>query len=611
MDFVISDDGELLSYSGLGGSVVIPEGVKFIARDGVFDPQVKITALTLPSTLLGHKHEQGSDHQAHVQRYNNAAALSVELYQKDGAAPLEQDDVLFELLELKLPFLESYAVAADNAVYSERSGVLMFQDKFILDTPSQSSLPLSMDSSYQEYIQSTDINDALQGPPVIVTILDELVLCESLDNFLQSEVFEHGVDNLLIVYAPNANEFFKHYLTPRHNLVIVAPKYQVHDNQRTFCWQSLCGFCYKSDAYDEQNKAYYSSLLLEHENKVYPFANEQKLTKVLSYYKNVWAQESDPSKQVSNAQEAALQIKLQVLYGSERDFKHCLKNKKYIKDKHIELVTIVELALRYGGLAKLKALLNESIFSESYRKHLDDIFARSMFSFGLWQVIGYEPRFGSAMTLNVDKHGEVHGLKPISIEERLECIELLTRQLLRPNYSKEWRCFYGYMLDRQDLIADLISKVCLKTFITDNRDVVSQIERDITYTGVLSHKASIVVNFAKLINELGVKLPISVEPLKYRVSGNVELIKELFPLITVKDDDMFEVLSAIVRDDDIDSLKAALDSSYDFSSKLIKKLVQYASDKSQAEMVAIILDYQDKLRKHGEQSVGVRSSLTL
>lgn len=154
MDFVISDDGVLLSYSGLGGSVVIPEGVKFIARDGVFDPQVKITALTLPSTLLGHKHEQGSDHQAHVLRYNNAAALSVDLYQKDGAAPLEQDDVLFELLELKLPFLESYAVAADNAVYSERSGVLMFQDKFILDTPSQSSLPLAMDTSYQEYIQS-------------------------------------------------------------------------------------------------------------------------------------------------------------------------------------------------------------------------------------------------------------------------------------------------------------------------------------------------------------------------------------------------------------------------------------------------------------------------
>ena len=62
-----------------------------------------------------------------MQRYNNAAALSVELYQKDGAAPLEHDDVLFELLELKMPFLESYAVAADNAVYSERSGVLMFQ----------------------------------------------------------------------------------------------------------------------------------------------------------------------------------------------------------------------------------------------------------------------------------------------------------------------------------------------------------------------------------------------------------------------------------------------------------------------------------------------------
>lgn len=57
MDFEISDDGTLIRYSGSGGDVVIPEGVKFIERDGVFDRQVEITTLSLPSTLLGHKHD--------------------------------------------------------------------------------------------------------------------------------------------------------------------------------------------------------------------------------------------------------------------------------------------------------------------------------------------------------------------------------------------------------------------------------------------------------------------------------------------------------------------------------------------------------------------------
>ncbi len=33
MDFLISDDGELIAYRGVGGAVVIPEGVRFIAHN--------------------------------------------------------------------------------------------------------------------------------------------------------------------------------------------------------------------------------------------------------------------------------------------------------------------------------------------------------------------------------------------------------------------------------------------------------------------------------------------------------------------------------------------------------------------------------------------------
>ena len=40
-DFEITADGELIAYHGQGGCVAIPEGVIFVARDGVFDPEAE------------------------------------------------------------------------------------------------------------------------------------------------------------------------------------------------------------------------------------------------------------------------------------------------------------------------------------------------------------------------------------------------------------------------------------------------------------------------------------------------------------------------------------------------------------------------------------------
>ena len=51
----ISQEGTLIVYSGAGGDVVIPEGVKFIEHYSVFDNADKITSLTLPRASLGRK----------------------------------------------------------------------------------------------------------------------------------------------------------------------------------------------------------------------------------------------------------------------------------------------------------------------------------------------------------------------------------------------------------------------------------------------------------------------------------------------------------------------------------------------------------------------------
>ena len=57
MDFEISDDGTLIRYSGAGGDVVLPEGVKFIEIYSSFDNEDEITSLTLPKSFIGRKFE--------------------------------------------------------------------------------------------------------------------------------------------------------------------------------------------------------------------------------------------------------------------------------------------------------------------------------------------------------------------------------------------------------------------------------------------------------------------------------------------------------------------------------------------------------------------------
>ena len=81
-DFEITADGELIAYHGKGGCVAIPEGVIFVARDGVFDPKLKITKLKLPSTLLGHKYEDGCEdaYVAHQPRDDDDDYLYIEKY---------------------------------------------------------------------------------------------------------------------------------------------------------------------------------------------------------------------------------------------------------------------------------------------------------------------------------------------------------------------------------------------------------------------------------------------------------------------------------------------------------------------------------------------------
>ena len=54
MEFEITSEGELIKYHGKGGDVVIPEGVKFIAKHDVFSSKTRIKSIFLPKSFIGH-----------------------------------------------------------------------------------------------------------------------------------------------------------------------------------------------------------------------------------------------------------------------------------------------------------------------------------------------------------------------------------------------------------------------------------------------------------------------------------------------------------------------------------------------------------------------------
>ena len=132
-DFEITADGELIAYHGQGGCVAIPEGVIFVARDGVFDPKLKITKLKLPSTLLGHKYVNGCEDAYVAYKPNDDYELKIDKYDSNVSSPLLDGQTLFSLLGLELPYLESYEVADANVLYHSVDGLLYFSGESFFD----------------------------------------------------------------------------------------------------------------------------------------------------------------------------------------------------------------------------------------------------------------------------------------------------------------------------------------------------------------------------------------------------------------------------------------------------------------------------------------------
>lgn len=627
MDFLISDDGELIAYHGAGGAVVIPEGVRFIARDGVFDPQVKITTLTLPSTLLGHKHKLGSDHQAHVLRHNESAAGdTVELYQHDTSKALVANDELFELLSLDLPYLENYEVAEGNLVYRAIDGVLLFKLDFVLDIPKRSPFPFKLECSYQEYIHSDEAKDTFSGPPLAAYLDEEIVTPELFASYQTSEIFDLSTDNLYIFYALKAHAIREEGFPwlPKKNTIVVIPNLHSCDLNSIIVLFALLGFCYRQELFDEEQAKVCRAFLYLDEANCYRRAKHYGLKRVCQYYENLWAQGFVPKPFIENYVDATEQLFASVLYGtvddvrSSLDFDDVVSDEPSIAEEFVFLVAFaVQLAIRYGGVQKLKCLLSKDRVRQYLQAYIDEISYKGNTRDGIWGVIGNKPTFTRTSALFVNAQGEVRNLSPISVEERLSCFEFLAHDLLNVICVNEWKCFYAYMLGRSDLAATLLDKADLKDFVVNLSQYTSQtddaeiLEYNTTIASVLESNPQHVIAFAKAAKSKGVLIRLGLIHDLAIVVNTEELIHELFPLVYIDHDALEVFFYRIVGQEAPELLQAMLDCGYDFDDEILKRFATIAHDTDNHEMVATLLNYQNHRRKEKDSTLAPTSPLTL
>lgn len=231
MEFEISADGELVAYHGTGGKVKIPEGVKFIARKGVFDKDCKITKLCLPSTLIGHKYDENCSCPHVITKSASGDTVSVQRCKKSRAKNLAKDSVLFDVLSLDLPYLQSYVVSKDNKLYQSVNGVLIFKERVIVAVPARTPLPVKMEQTYAQYMRRVKRERPYDQPPVTITLQGTSLDHESISKLLSLRLLSSKRANLLLFYGPeitslSLDEQDIEALFSVHNAVLLTPKCQ-------------------------------------------------------------------------------------------------------------------------------------------------------------------------------------------------------------------------------------------------------------------------------------------------------------------------------------------------------------------------------------------------
>ena len=468
MDFEITSEGELIKYHGKGGDVVIPEGVKFLAKRDVFSSKTRIKSIFLPKSFIGHHYSPY--YYRYVFEWSEKEQKVVKRYYDESRTDLsaQHNNLYAYLCHMQLPYLISYKVHEDNVVYSERDGLLYSKDKrYLLGVPSKSTANI--------VFEDAECNISYAAVQYLKT---KLIKAEFHGDFLSTKTVycaKELQNKTVALYLPNVTRVDK-YLREKEvyedapPAILIAPKLNLDEVKNYVSRQVALGYCLEPQLFDEVQAHKCQEVLAEEEVFLHKYALDHKLSNVVDAYKSIWDKWLLKDRPLSCEEDACRYLFDAVIYGTDEQVRTTLdtldydfwgRHKEYGHRANYNGAQILAVACRYGGVNKLKALLDTQKFCSAKTKEapvtsIDYFLNTRLYLF----CCGY-PHFCSydvSKDLAVTENDELRDRHPLSEDQRIDCIELLIKRFILDKAKLSILCFFALMEGEQKIAYFLRTK---------------------------------------------------------------------------------------------------------------------------------------------------------
>ena len=468
MEFEITSEGELIKYHGKGGDVVIPEGVKFLAKRDVFSSKTRIKSIFLPKSFIGHHYSPY--YYRYVFEWSEKEQKVVKRYYDEGRTDLsaQHNNLYAYLCHMQLPYLISYKVHEDNVVYSERDGLLYSKDKsYLLGVPSKSTANIVFEDA------ECNISYA-----AVQYLKPKVIKAEFHGDFLSTKTVycaKELQNKTVALYLPNVTRVDK-YLREKEvyedapPAILIAPKLNLDEVKNYVSRQVALGYCLEPQLFDEVQAHKCQEVLATEEVFLHKYALGHKLSNVVDAYKSIWDKWLLKDKPLSCEEDACRYLFDAVIYGSDEQVRTTLdtsnydfwgRHKEYGHRANYNGAQILAVACRYGGVNKLKALLDTQKFCSAKTKEAPVTSIDYFLNTRLYLFCSGYPHFCSydvSKDLAVTEKDELRDRHPLSEDQRIDCIELLIKRFILDKAKLSILCLFALMEGEQKIASFLRTK---------------------------------------------------------------------------------------------------------------------------------------------------------
>ena len=620
MDFEISDDGTLIRYSGAGGDVVIPEGVKFIERYSIFDNENEITSLTLPKSFIGRKFEicykNGFIYNAKDNSVSNCF-VNTKLKEKEAT-----EDNLYSYLYLpSFDSLERYIVHPQNVVYESVDGVLYSKcRRFIIDVPYQYPRALTLLGGFEKVLKAYD--SAVKVVQAVRYIGSSLST-EQLDEIARLCASE------MLLFAPNLKHCDLCKLNGRWDkrkkrISAIMPELGVSKELVDNLGFSLVlGYCHNRQIYNEELAKQYIEMLLKNEVELYDWGLQNGSAAVQKFYTEEWAQNRLPKIDISNSSGLRQYLFEVILRGSVQDLQQLLdKDTRVLRDsfqttkESIEVLDYaIALTIRYGGVDKLRVLLEaadkEYCRCKSLPLHLYD------YGYDLWVtgecIFKHDPNYSA---LEIASSHEVRHMAPLNEYERLKCLMLLSKRgilNIKCDIASNLLCALALLCGDFMIAKYMLSHGAnLQTFISENKEYLVKIEFYHRISHATLHCLQGVVRLIELSSTEEKRFSMQLNDIKLFMHKGPDEFAKIFNLVDVQAKYVVELFEDALEYTYPQVVHAIATSNQIRSNKTLSKLIDVATKHKAHEVTAILLNRKQEFQSKAKTTkTSRRSSLRL